>query len=108
MHNHVAIACTRVRFRFPSSVERAVTIEVSAPFCAEGLGWRCELDLRGLEDEATAMLGDDSLGALSAALLYLRMRIEHYRGNGVRVLYSQSDEDFLLDAYFPPRLVGWQ
>ena len=62
------------------------------------------MDLSGLEDEVTAMLGLDSLSALSAALYFLRLRIEQFRKLGVKVLYPIADEDFILDCYFPPGL----
>lgn len=101
---HQAIASTQVRFCWASGVERIVTIEVGAPFRSPKSDWRCELDLRGIEGEVTAMIGVDSLSALGAAMYLLRIRIEAYRAVGVAVKDLDSEEDFILDDLFPPGL----
>lgn len=100
-----SIASAPARFVFPDGKDCIVRIEISAPFFhEESKQWRCELDLNGLEDEVTAMIGEDSLSALSSALYFLRLRIERSRAASVRVLYPESEEDFQLDFYFPPGL----
>ena len=98
-----AIGQMQVDFRWPDGCRCVVTVELSAPWQTGPAEWRCEVDLNGIPGETTAMIGEDSLGVLSAGLNYLGLRIDSYRKTGVRVLYHDSDEDLLTDLLFPAR-----
>jgi hypothetical protein len=102
MLHHKAIASTEARFVWPDRKESIVTIEVGAPFLSPENDWRCELDLRGLEDESMVVIADDSLGALSNALYFIRIRLERFRKEGIRILFTGSEDDLSFDYFFPP------
>ena len=69
----------------------------------EGL-WECPVGLQGLYQQLSSMKSDDSFHALCLSVSLIRSLLEGFVLGGGRILIAgAADEEFPLDAYFPPR-----
>lgn len=68
----------------------------------EGL-WVCPVGLHGLYQRLSSMKSDDSLHALCLSVALVRDLLKGFVDDGGRIFIAGAvDEEFPLDAYFPP------
>ncbi len=96
------IARTDLRIQYRSGIVQPVHIEIDEPELDGDGAWRCVVRLTGLQDGFSPIYGEDSLQPLTLALSFARRLLRAELQRGSRLIGPNHDDEFPLDAYFPP------
>ncbi len=84
----------------PEGTRTPIHIEVGRPH-PDGRGaWACPILVDGLDSKPRSIYGEDSLQALCLGLRLVRTHLKGVLERGSRLVQSDDDIEFPLDAYF--------
>lgn len=99
------IAETSLICERPSGERLSVVAKVGRPYLGQDGLWVCPVSLSDLYSNLADIKSDDSFQSLCLAIHLIRSLLTSFTRKGGRVLIpgtENEDEDFPLEAYFPP------
>lgn len=101
------IASTAVDLTYPDGRRVSGCIWIGMPYTVDELQANCSCGIDGLDEQLRPISGNDTLQALLPATRLLAMRLTDFVEKGGRVVYSGTDDEVDLEAYFGTLLRPW-